>query len=274
MLLAARTVLCALPLLALALYGVIGLPPTAPGAVVVPPAGIDGPMQPRRQGGPLLILLVGTSLTSRGIWPDRLAEGLAACAPVGVAVERLARSGESIRWGLPALIARLADLTLQPPDIVIAEFGGNDASPHRGLPLPLSRRRTLRLVAAIRAAGAVPLLATMSPEWGREGAKRPGQARYHSMYRDVAAETGAGLIDTVPLWLALPAAERRMLVPDDAHPTDIGSEFITLPAFRAALKPLVCGWLGTGRTENDDFRHRRHHPYYDVARLARCPAEP
>lgn len=223
------------------LYGVIGLRPTPPGMVIVPPASLPETIRLQRDGGSLHILLVGTSLTARGDWPERLERALASCAPQGVLVERLAKSGQGIRWGLPALQARLSDAAMPRPDITIVEFSGNDSSLRQGLPLFLARKRTLLLIETLGQAGSVAFLSTMNPGWGREAITRPGQARYHGMYRDVAAKTGAGLIDTAPQWRALAPEIRTRVVPDGGHPNEEGAELITIPAFLAALTPLVCG---------------------------------
>jgi hypothetical protein len=83
-------------------------------------------------------------------------------------------------------------------------------------------------------------LTTMSPAWDWGRGPRPGLARYHGTYRDLAAETGAGRIDTAPVWLALPEVERKCLFPDGGHPADEGMERITLPVFVSALKPFDC----------------------------------
>lgn len=225
----------------LLLYGVIGLRPTPPGMVIVRPANLPDAIRPHRDGGPLHVLLVGTSLTARGDWPERLEQALASCAPHGVVVERLAKSGQGIRWGLPALQARLFDAAMPRPDITVVEFSGNDASLRQGLPLFLARKRTLLLIEALGRAGSVAFLSTMNPGWGSAAITRPGQARYHGMYRDVAVETGAGLIDTAPQWRVLDPKTRALVVPDSGHPNDEGAELITIPAFLAALTPFVCG---------------------------------
>lgn len=224
----------------LGLYGVIGPRPTPPSVVVVPPANLPKKIRPHKEGGPLLVLLVGTSLTARGNWPDMLERALTSCASQGVVIERLAKSGQGIRWGLPALQTRLSNPAMPPPDITVVEFSGNDASPRQGLPLFLARKRTLLLVETLRQAGSIAFLSTMNPGWGGEAVTRPGQARYHGMYRDVAIETGIGMIDTAPQWRALDLETRRLLVPDNGHPNDSGAELITIPAFLAALTPLVC----------------------------------
>ena len=225
----------------LLLYGVIGPRSTPPSLVNLPPADVSGVIKPRKENGPLHVLLVGTSLTSGGDWPERLEHALASCAPRGITVERLAKAGAGIRWGLPALKTRLSATSLARPDIVIAEFSGNDASLRHGLPLFLARKRTLLLIETIQRAGSIAFLSTMSPGWDTKAITRLGQARYHSMYRDVTAETGTGLIDTAPQWRALPTEIRYRVVPDSGHPNAEGAALITLPAFLAALKPLVCG---------------------------------
>lgn len=224
-------------------YGVIGPRPTLPGQVIVPPADVSGMIKPRKESGPLYVLLVGTSLTKRGDWPEKLERALASCAPQGIKVERLAKSGAGIRWGLPALQTRLSDTSLARPDITIVELSGNDASLRQGLPLFLARKKTLLLIEMIRGAGSVPFLSTMNPGWESKAITRPGQARYHGMYRDITAKTGAGLIDTVPQWLALPTGIRTRVVPDGGHPNDEGARLITIPAFLAALTPLVCNQM-------------------------------
>ncbi|MFA9232139.1 MAG: SGNH/GDSL hydrolase family protein [Microgenomates group bacterium] len=225
----------------LALYGVVGPRPTPPGLVIVPPARPHEIIRPHKDGGPLHVLLVGTSLTARGDWPERLERALASCAPQGVVVERLAKSGQGIRWGLPALQTRLSDVAKPRPDITIVEFSGNDASLRQGLPLFLARKWTLLVIETLDTAGSVVFLSTMNPGWGSDAITRPGQARYHGMYRDVAAEAGAGLIDTAPQWRALAQEIRTRVVPDGGHPNEEGAELITIPAFLAALRPLVCG---------------------------------
>lgn len=225
----------------LALYGVIGAQPTPPGKMIVLPNDLRDVVRPHKAGGPIYILLVGTSLTARGDWPKKLERELASCARLDVVVERLAKSGKGIRWGLSALETRMSDTALPHPDITIVEFAGNDSALRQGLPLFLARKRTLHLIEILRQSGSVVFLSTMNPGWGSEALPRPGQARYHGMYRDLVAETGVGLIDTVPQWLELSAEVRKRVVPDGGHPNDEGASLITIPAFLEALKPLVCG---------------------------------
>ena len=70
-----------------------------------------------------------------------------------------------------------------------------------------------------RAHGAQVFLATMSPAWGRDAFERPGQARYHALYRDLARTRDVGLIDTTPQWYAL-GVEPQQVVPLQPQPAD------------------------------------------------------
>lgn len=217
-------------------YGVIGLPPTAPAGKIVSAPGL--PAAPA--DGAHHVLLLGTSLTRSGDWPELLQARLAACASGPVTVERLARAGAASDWGLAALHTRLADTAAPVPDLVVVEFSGNDASVIHGFPLGKSLRNHRQILQLVRDNGATPILATMSPGWGWKALARPGQRRYHALYRDLASDEGIGLIDTIATWRALSPAERQVAVPDNLHPTPAAMAAITIPAFEAALRPLVC----------------------------------
>lgn len=211
------------------LYGVIGPPATAQTArIVLPDRG-------ELTGGRVLIL--GTSLTRSGTWVEALEDQLQSCAP-NVTITRLARAGAASDWGETALTTHLQEARY---DLVIIEFTANDASLARGIPLIWSRAGHIRMVDQVRNSRAAVFLATMSPAWGRNAWERPGQARYAGMYRDLAAEMGAGLIDTRADWHDLSQADRVKLVPDGLHPTNGGHGQITVPAFAEALSPIVCG---------------------------------
>lgn len=211
-------------------HGAIGPVPAPGGQRVVMPAG-EVPHRPARH-----IVILGASLTSGQAWPGDLQRALRACAP-DVVVQPLARAGKGSGWGRAAL-ARY--LQLARPDTVIVQFAGNDASLAHGLSLGASKANLRAMVEMARAAGARVFLATMSPAFGRNAAERPGLARYLGLYRQIAAETGAGLIDTVGGWQSLSAAQRTALMPDGLHPTPEGHDRITLPAYLKALQPPVC----------------------------------
>ena len=215
-------------------YGLVGAAPTASVGRVALPVGWPKPLPAAHHR----ILLLGTSLTRRGDWPELLEERLRQCATAPLMVERLAQAGAASGWGLEALRARLAEAPA--PTIIVVEFSGNDASIIHGFPLFVSRHHHREILQHARDAGALPILATMSPAWGWKALARPGQRRYHALYRDLARSEGTGLIDTISDWRALPLAARRQALPDNLHPTPAAMEAITVPAFEAALRPLVC----------------------------------
>ena len=212
------------------LYGVIGPEATPADTRIVPPiATIDGRVD--------TVLVLGTSLSSRGTWLEDLQARLRTCAP-SLQVERLAKAGASSRWGLATLQAHLA--ANPAPDILVVEFSGNDAALLRGFPLFVSERLTQRIVEEAQAAGAMVLLSTMSPAFGRKALERPGQDRYHALYRDIARDRGLGLVDTIEDWRGLPPEVRTSYLPDNLHPTPEGMLQVAVPAFEEALRPLVC----------------------------------
>lgn len=216
------------------LFGVTGAAPTQAGeAVVLPAAPFSVP-----QDRPLRLAVLGTSLSSHAVWPDALADRLSDCAPAGIVVSRAARPGATSRDGLAALHGLTVGTT--PPDLLLVEFSDNDAALRHALTLPASRDRHQRIIAQARAAGAEVILMTMSPAWGLNAAERPGLRRYQALYRDLASETGVGLIDTVAAWQGLSADDRARLIPDGLHPTDAGQEQVLLPVAEAALRSLIC----------------------------------
>lgn len=216
------------------LFGAVGAQPTPPGAAVVLPAQPVALPQDR----PLRLAILGTSLSSHAAWPDALAARLADCVPAGIAVTRAARPGATSRDGLQSLHGLTVGTA--PPDLLLVEFSGNDAAIRHALTLPASRDRHQRIIAQARAAGTEVILMTMSPAFGLNAVERPGLRRYQALYRDLARETGAGLIDSLPAWQALPAEDRARLMPDGLHPTDAGQEAVLLPLAEAALRGLIC----------------------------------
>ena len=230
-------ILAGLLIMVLLLYGVIGLPVKTPQDVILAPREKSLANAAEESTNRPLILFVGTSLTARVPWYKNVEADLRSCAP-NVSTERLAKSGASLRWGYPELERRLAR---EPkPDVVVMEFNGNDAVLHVGLPLFMSKSWTRDAVKLIRQHGAVVYLSTMNPGWGSEALPRLGQKRYHENYREIAQEDGVGLIDTAVVWSNLSPERRRVLVPDNGHPTIEGMEEISLPYIVSALKPLIC----------------------------------
>lgn len=218
------------------LYGVIGWSYTSSGPrIVLPETNASLGNKPV-----LRILILGTSLTSRGSWPEEVEARLGACAAVPVVVTRLARAGATSSWGLRALNDYFNQVGSNRPDVLIVEFSGNDASLYHGFPLYVSQRNHLKILDLARHKGVEVFLATMSPAWGMNALERPGQGRYHALYRELAARADVGLIDTAQTWADLPLAERSAFVPDGLHPGEEGMRAIAVPAFVEALKPFAC----------------------------------
>lgn len=186
---------------------------------------------------PVRIVVAGTSLTNRGIWPEQLAQDLQVCRPGKVSVERAARSGANSDWGLAAVRHVLAG---SPVDLLVVEFSINDASLIHGLPLARSAANLDAMLALARAAGVPVLLATMSPAWGQKALERPGQVGYRNLYRARAGSGAAALVDTIGVWQGLARDLRRELVPDGLHPSPDGMARIQVPAMAAVLRPLLC----------------------------------
>lgn len=187
-------------------------------------------------GRPLRLAVLGTSLSHRGDWPDRLAAGLAACREAGAGIRRVARPGASIRWGEGALGAALEG----PPDLLLMEFAINDASLAHGASVAGAAARLSAMLERAAAAGVPVLLMSMNPAWGRERWERPGHAAYLALYAQAAAAGRAGFLDTIPAWRALPAGRFAALVPDGLHPSPEAMAEVQLPALLAALRPRVC----------------------------------
>ncbi|PJA59891.1 MAG: hypothetical protein CO163_06830 [Rhodobacterales bacterium CG_4_9_14_3_um_filter_71_31] len=186
---------------------------------------------------PARVMFLGTSLTYGAPWPQAVGEALSRCRPGGVVVQTLARPGAASPWGLEALGAALE---VPPPDIVVVEFTANDASLARGVSVRHSRDIHQRIIALVRAAGALPVLVTMNPAIGRNGWERPGLRAYEALYRALAAESGAGLIDVARLWRAMPPEALARQMPDGLHPTPEAGLAVTAPAVTAALATALC----------------------------------
>src|SRR5690606_22540723 len=98
---------------------------------------LPGSLSPPARGE-LRIVVVGTSLTARYNWPDRLETALMGCLDQPVEVETLARAGASIAWG-----TRQAATVLElKPDLVLIEFAINDADLRDGVGRRLARELT------------------------------------------------------------------------------------------------------------------------------------
>ena len=127
-----------LVLLAVALFVRPGKVPGDPGDV--PSAtGRDIPAT-------LHLVAAGTSLTSRGFWPDDLGARLGRCLGVPVVVDRVAKAGANSDWGL----AQVPGIVALSPDLVLIEFAINDADMLDGVALERSRGNLRAIIAGVR----------------------------------------------------------------------------------------------------------------------------
>jgi lysophospholipase L1-like esterase len=212
--------------------GIIGLPIEKTGAKQVFP---DPSFANRK------VLLLGTSLTSRGDWTLHLQAQVAHCK---VTIEKLALPGANSEWGLTALTNWLA--AGNRADLVIVEFSGNDSSLLRGVSLKQSDKNHREMITLANKNGASVSMATMSPAWNTKSWVRPGQNRYHALYRIIVREyrdipsRRVGLIDTIDMWRLIKPEKRAALIPDNLHPTDDAMKTYQVPHFRYHIETLFC----------------------------------
>ncbi|MDY6858611.1 MAG: GDSL-type esterase/lipase family protein [Pseudomonadota bacterium] len=183
---------------------------------------------------PVEVTLFGASIFRRGDWTDALAAELTACHGAPVTIRKLALSGASSAWGRGQMEG------LFDTDLVVVSFSGNDASLWRGLPLKQSRANHIAFIEAARARGIPIYLATMSPARSAKALARPGQTAYKALYRTLARDHGAGLIDDAPRWAALPDAALKAAIPDGLHPTQDALRAIAVPGFSRVLGNILC----------------------------------
>lgn len=191
-------------------------------------------------GNPVILRIVGTSLTTRGDWTGKLEAALNRCGSRPIIVDRVALAGASSTFAQINLDRIVGKTDLPKPDIVAIEFSSNDASLYHGMSVAGSRTNHRNLVETLISNDIGVALATMNPAFGRKAWERPGQDAYHSIYRELAATHSVILIDTIAAWRALTEEERDLYLPDGLHPTTEAMEQITVPAFLEAFGPVFC----------------------------------
>nr|WP_246418133.1 FAD-dependent oxidoreductase [Haloferula luteola] len=198
-------------------------------------------------GSPLTMVAYGTSLTANGAWVGVVRDWLEARYPGQVTVINSGLSGKNSAEGLARLQAKVLDYQ---PDVVILEFGTNDAFRYSdGTPsLTVAEARTNleQMLDQIHAAqpDSECILQTMNTVWNSPAGSnasatlRPELADYFQMYREVAAARGLRLIDHEPNWAALqlrdPAAFEAA-IPDGVHPTAAALEAHMIPYLKWKL---------------------------------------
>ncbi len=185
----------------------------------------------------ITIASMGTSLTANYRWPRELAEQLSKCLVRKVDVEILAIPGANSSQADKQFSSRKN----RRPNIVLIEFATNDADYLRGVGLTKSRSSHKELLIRIRkeVPRAQVVLMTMSPVFGLRGWVRPQLAAYYGMYRELAENNGAVLIDLVPIWGKFLGATGAEKLPDGLHPTENAASRIILPEARKKIGDLL-----------------------------------
>lgn len=217
-------------------YGVIGWHIKQTSSVVVLRPQAQLLAKPQK----IEIVFLGTSLTSQGDWTDLLGEQLMQCTSSELNIVRVAQAGASSKWGSRAFLRHVVDRKAADQRILVVEFSANDASLYNGMPLFISRRYHEALILQAHESGYTVILATMNPGYGLNAWERPGQRRYHALYRQLAEEKNVGLLDTVDMWNELSSQDRRTALPDGLHPTSAAMNAIAVPIFYKALKAVIC----------------------------------
>jgi lysophospholipase L1-like esterase len=120
--------------------------------------------------------------------------------------------------------------------IVLIEAVMNDALiiDARYTPVEQSRVYVTEIVQAFQDTGAKVFLMTTNPDLD-EPTMRPDLEDYYQMVREVAADTGAELIDLYPLWTRYSYGELHEMIPDHVHPSMEALDTIAFPEIVRAL---------------------------------------
>lgn len=167
---------------------------------------------------PLRITVLGTSLSSasRYRWPDEVGAQVSALLGRPVETTRITQPGATSEWGAEQVDRVIAT----DPDVVLIEFGVNDADARNFMTVERSAAWHEQIIAALTTDGQGPaiVLLTMNPATGPRAWLRPFLSRYYAGYVDLAARYNTGLVDLYARWIALPESEAD--TDDGLHPSD------------------------------------------------------
>ncbi|MFM8333120.1 MAG: SGNH/GDSL hydrolase family protein [Candidatus Methylumidiphilus sp.] len=188
-------------------------------------------------GKPQTVVTYGTSLTAGGAWVDQLSAALQSRYPGLVTVINSAQAGMWSTWGVENLDERVLR---KKPDAVLLEFAINDAHLANNVSFEQARRNLEAIVGRIRAANADTevILMTMNPPAGANLERRPRIHEYYQIYREVAEEQDALLIDLYPVWLRIQKMDKDLFatyIPDGLHPAQEGDREVITPEILRAL---------------------------------------
>ncbi|WP_414899675.1 SGNH/GDSL hydrolase family protein [Rhizobium cremeum] len=186
----------------------------------------------------LKIVALGTSLTSRGGWPEMLGEELSACLQEPVTVKTVALAGSTTDWAL----GQIARVTEEKPDIVLVEFYANDAAINRWMSVSTSRSNIAAILDGLRAGApqARIVIMAMNPVSGLRGWMRPFLSSYIDAHREEAESRGMGFVDFRPAWNAMSEADREEAIPDGLHPQPEKAGMVMAPILSRYLAGNGC----------------------------------
>ena len=200
-----------------------------------------------------LVVAFGDSITATSAdmaesdrWPARLEAALRQVP--GWAAARVVNAGVGGNTSREGLVRCDTDVLPHHPDLVLVQFGGNDATPdpQRHVHLVEYERNLSRIEFAVNAAGCprvavltFPPVVDPAHAWYADFAPVGGQDAFIEAYRRVtrlhAARRQVQLFDLDSVVRAAPAS---YILPDGVHLSVAGNE-----AVATALAPCVLAWL-------------------------------
>lgn len=181
------------------------------------PRDLIRPAQRQIPDGRIDLLVIGTSLSHRALWPERLAGQALGCGWIIEPVHVVAQPGANVsRAG--SLIADSVARTGGNIDIAVMEFAINDADLFDGLTRRQARNTWISAIAQLRESypDIAVVLMTTNPLQGLQRLKRPFLSRHYSDLVEIARETGASLFDGEARWSYHPLDKTAL--PDGLHP--------------------------------------------------------
>lgn len=191
-----------------------------------------------QQGRQQTIVTYGTSLTAGGAWVGDLRTELDCRFPGLARVVNGGMGAMNSDWGLSNVDERVVAAA---PDAVFIEFSVNDAYLPYNPDLARCEANLRAMIQRIREARPTCeiILMVMNPMVDIHAERRPDLERFNDVYRRAARELDLLLIDHYGAWqivLSRSRAEFDRLVPDGAHPGELGCARIVTPEIVRALE--------------------------------------
>lgn len=181
----------------------------------------------------LTLVAAGTSLTARGIWPERLQEALSTCMSAPVNVVKIAKSGETTFWTL----TQLDRIAAYKPSVVLIENYANDAAFNRFITLGRSRDNFGLILDGLR--DRLPdvrvVVMGMNPFHGPRWLLRPFVDNYLEAHRREAEKRGFVFLDFRPEWGRFDDETLKSLIPDGGHPLPEAAAKVMIPGLLRLL---------------------------------------